>query len=432
MTVLKPILKYRCDLLIGLAIFLSTFSIYSSLSVQLWKAAHQPFQHFDVLFEMDTPRVIDDMADSLARHSRTTVHPLYVLFVNPASRILSSFSETESCCAIAVVLNSLFGAGGVTLAFFLFRRMSGNLINALLLSMIFAFSMSQLFLSMVPDTASLAVISLLVTYGLFWGSLYYKEVPMAVWIFAGVFSMGVTITNVMQTLICFSIAKLFAAMRPRNSASSVKGVFRQVIFFGCGVLLVSVLLALVQKAVYPSTKLFFVSSEFSKEIGYMTIRIFRQPLNMITQLFKHFFVVNVAGVSPYVFDVGEEVPAITFSKAWNYSLYAFLTFAAWIFLVGAGVYYQKYRGRGWFYAGLAGCLASNLILHTVYGAGISGEMEYFLYTGNFTALLLIMFLEPVLEMKNRFVRPLLILLLFSLAANNLIVIHDIISLYNGV
>ena len=119
--------------------------------------------------------------------------------------------------------------------------------------------MSQLFLSIVPDRASLATLSLLVTYIIFFISLYKRRIPSWLWLAAGVFSLGVTTTNFIQTLICFFIAQV-ASGKPMPKAKGV--VAKNLIIFGGGVLLFTAGLALIQKTIYPSSTLFFLPSVF--------------------------------------------------------------------------------------------------------------------------------------------------------------------------
>lgn len=427
MSVGRSIRRNKYDLIVGIILVLGLFSVYATLSARLERAPRRPFEHLNILFGIDTPRVIRDMTEPSADHYRTKVHPLYVLFANPTGTILTKTQilGPSTRDAVAIFLNSLFGTLSVLLAFLLFKQMSQNRSNSLLLSLVFAFSMSQLLLSIVPDTSSLATFSLLVTYSIFWISLYQREIPLVVWVIAGVFSLGVTTTNLIQTLICFTLVQ-FSSTR---SSISIYQSIRRILLFVLSVLLTTAILAAIQKAIYPSSRLFFLPAAYSEDLEYASLLVFRQPFVVLAQLLKHFFVVNIVGAVPQIVDRGEEI--LTFSSSWRYSIYGYVALLAWASLVLIGLYFQKYRKYAWFYAGLAICLMFNLFFHSFYGAGEKRMIEYFLYTGNFTFLVITILLGGLLYVSCKLLRLGLISVLIGMATNNLLIIRHITLLYNG-
>ena len=153
----KILSEHAKPLGIALMLLISLFIVYYFLGSSL--ATTKAFSEGDILFELDTGRAINDLARLSGGHDRTSVHPIYVLLANPWGSLLHVLTGSE--LKAALLLNSFFGATGVSMAFIFFYLYGGRLINSLLLALVFGFSMSQLFLSATPDTASLAICSLL-------------------------------------------------------------------------------------------------------------------------------------------------------------------------------------------------------------------------------------------------------------------------------
>jgi hypothetical protein len=67
-------------------------------------------------------------------------------------------------------------------------------------------TMSHLFFSVFPESRTLQICSIIPTYIIFLNSLRDKKLYFNYWVFAGVFSFGITITNFSTTLVCFIVA----------------------------------------------------------------------------------------------------------------------------------------------------------------------------------------------------------------------------------
>lgn len=409
---------------IALAMFLGCFLIYTTLGVRLKNTHSDPFASYsDVLFQMDTPRVITDMTDFHGDHSRAKVHPLYVLFVNPFGVLLNQTAKGHTILW-AIVLNAAFAAASVTLAFLLFRLLSGTTMRSLLLALIFAFSSSQMILAMVPETTTLATLSLLTTYAAFAADLYWRRLPLIAWIACGVFSFGVTTTNLAQTCICFAMARLVSPEESRGGA-----VLSGVLFL-LGVLASAAVLACVQKAIYPSATFFFFPSTYSNNLDYASLYVLQHPLEVAVQLFKHFGLANVVAPWADPIDVHWPLTGVTFSTSWRFPAVGYAALAAWLILVVGRANRQHFRQYARFYAGLGLCVLANLVLHSLYGIGKTGECEFFLYTGNFTFAVISVCLMRHLFDASKAATVGLCTLFLLVAANNLTVVHQIIEFYD--
>ena len=63
--------------------------MYATLSNRLASTPGRPFELTNALFQLDTPRVIGDMTVPDSDHSRTKVHPLFVILVNPIGSLIA-------------------------------------------------------------------------------------------------------------------------------------------------------------------------------------------------------------------------------------------------------------------------------------------------------------------------------------------------------
>jgi hypothetical protein len=415
------------DLIVGAVLLIGIFTMYATLSNGLAHAPGRPFELTNALFQLDAPRVIGDMTVPVFDHSRTKVHPLYVIMVNPIGSLIAKARFLRPSTAnrtAAILLNSLFGALSILLAYSLFRRMGGGVMSALALALAYAFSMSQLFLSIVPETPSLATLSLLTTYNLFWSSLNQRGHRPWLWIAAGLFSLGVTTTNFLQTLVCFVVSLASHQEEGRRFRRLVWPTLRYILV----VLFITSLLAVAQKLLYPSSKVFFGPQWYIEEKRFLSLLVLSQPLAVARLVFWHFLAANIVGPPPHVFGLAGN-PAVTFSS-WPlaFSPLFMATLLAWGGLAIYGVFTKTWRRQPWFFGAIIACVAINLAIHTFYG---EVEFELFLYTGNLTFLILLLLLSGYVFQSSRTPRLILVGFVVLLAANNLSVVRRVTAVYRN-
>ncbi len=395
-------------------------------------AATPAFEENDVMFQLDTQRTVNDMTFYGGFHYRTKVHPVFVLMVNPVGEMLQRITGDPELAA--VLLSSILGAAGIALFFLLVSTFLATTTTAFLLAVFFGVTSSQSLLSNIPGTSSLAVCSLLVTLIIFAYSLRRKTVPLIPWILAGVFSLGVTTTNIAQTGICF----LLACQAARGEKSTRFPWMKAAIFLAA-VLGITAVLALIQRAIYPTSVLFFLPEAYTEDVHYASLLIFQTPVEILRQLFRNFLAVNIFAPLPVVFAMeGRSMPAISFTAASQYTIFGIAGLILWFSLWLTGLT-ESVRGmigkasrqvseRGIFLAGLSLCLLFNLVLHSFYGVEPNGTIEYFLYSGNFTLLVLGIF-SVVSCLPAKPMNAFLAALIICAAANNVEVIRQIIMLY---
>ncbi len=382
--------------------------LYSSLGFKLKDTNAQPFNQNNLLFEMDTARNVSYITTTSANFYRTNVHPLFVIIVNPIGRLLTwlGFSSTIS----SILINSFVGAICVGVSFFLFYLLSKNILGSIILSVIFGFSSSQFLLSIVPDTSAFATLSLIFAYIVFMKSIENDHIPKYYWIIAGIATFGITITNFLQTLICFQVSQL-GKNRPRKIITSS-------INFLISIILISIALSFLQKILYPSSALFINLSLFKEEFSYTNMLILSHPLVVIKQLIASFFLTNIAAPTPEILNIHPLYPAITFSNS-NYSMViSIVTLIFWLGFVVIGILRFRPHTQKLYFYGLSLCLLFNLFLHSVYGIGERGKIELFLYTGNFTLLVILLCIGWTLFVKKKWVIGIQLIFTFFLAINS--------------
>lgn len=409
-----------------LLVFSSFFSVYCLLSIMLAKTGI--FSTYDVLFEIDTPRAISDITSFSGDHYRTKVHPLYVLMINPIGSFLSIFFPHK--IGVAILINSFFGALSVGLSFIFFWLFSRNHLNSIFLATTFGCSMSQFILSITPDTASFAACSLIFNYTLLLFGIQKRQLVMKLWIVAGILSLGITTTNFAQSLICFISLTLF--LNYKDGKLNFR-FFYQILMFTTGTVLLTCVLAVFQKVIYPSSNLFFLPSAYSEELTFTSFLILKKPLLVISQLIKHFFMVNFISPIPRTFHMSNTpYPYITFFFSWNYLLTGWLGTILWIGLLLSGILQiLRLSKLKIFFLAMLLCVLFNLMLHSIYGVGEKNKIEYFLYTANFTFCVLT-FLSYHSNSTNKFIRIMLIFLMTLMGVNNFTVVLYIINLYRNI
>jgi len=381
----------------------------------------------NILFDIDTHRVIADMTDHHALHYRSSHHPLFVLLVNPLGSFLKVLFQNRVLAALFV--NASCAAAGVVLAYLFCRLYCRNNFNAFLMAIAFGLTMSQIFFGSVPDTSTLAVCSLITTYALFFRHINNRDIPLPVWVLAGIFTFGITVTNFFQTLICYS---LLIIKTSRNNEDKYFHYSKIPLYIVC-VLLITGILSLVQKMLYPSSVLFFFSDILSDELKYVTDVIIKQPQHVLIQIIKHFFLVNFVAPFPGTYSLFTNIsikdPAITFALPSMYHWIGYLASGVWlsVFIASMRQLFLD-KEKKWFHAGMTLCLLFNVLMHSVYGTNAGGHLELFSFCANFT-FLVFSFTFPVMGSSRLIPRVCLVIFIVAMGVNNFIVFNEIIKLY---
>jgi len=316
------------------------------------------------LFDADAKRVVHDLARHDGTHYRTKVHPLFVLSLNPLGLALKSVVARPRLAAL--VLNA--GAAGAAVVLFraLLRRLGIGASRARLWTVLFATSATQLFFGLLPESYSFSSAALLLLFVAF-----AVAAAFPVRLLAALAAFAMTVTNLVA-------APLLAAVAPAGAEDTLR--FRPVrgLGFAALVLLCAVPLSLLQRWLYPGADRFFLPASVAEEESYL----FR-PGGLADvgrrgcELAQVFLFANLSAPSVVVSARADEPPVTRFGplRAPGWAHAALWASALTLALVGL------VRQRAWrrpLVVALAGWVAFNAVLHSVYGETL------FLYSAHWT------------------------------------------------
>ena len=205
----------------------------------------------DVFYGGDTPRVLQDMTMHDGLHYRTSVHPLFVILTQPFIRLLGRFTGV---IVAAVIFEAAIGALSATLFYRFMQKLGVSKKTSLTATVILTLSFTQIAFNSIFETYAFSQFGLMVMWviaaGLIDKKLELKDYALLA--VAGIFSLAFTLTNIVQFLILLSIIIFLN--------KNVKCKFIKFSSILLVVLSITVMLADVQKAFWPSANNFFTSS----------------------------------------------------------------------------------------------------------------------------------------------------------------------------
>ena len=316
------------------------------------------------VFNADVRRVVHDLARGAGRHYRTKVHPLFVLFLNPAGVLLKEVVGRPR--PTALLLNAAAAAAGVVLFRELLVRLRVGRGRSTLWSVAFGLSASQLFFGSFPETFAFSGASLLLLFVAFAA----PRPSGARCLGAALVSFGVTTTNL--------VAGVLLAWARRPEGESRSRALVRVGGFAAVVVALAAGLSLVQKRVAPSAELFFLPASFSEETSYVVIpRDVASAFRRAGDLAESVLFSNLAAPGVTVVQAGEQPPKVRFGArrlaGWSHA-------ALWVGLLAVAGYGLSGRARpaGPVLRALLLWSAFNALLHSVYGE------PFFLYSCHWT------------------------------------------------
>lgn len=319
------------------------------------------------------------------------VHPAVLLFLRPSVWFVSLLLNGSRLHAIFIV-HALAASACVFFAWRIVRRISGNATFALVAASLLGASASHLVLGSMLDTYIYSALAML----FFVSVLQNDSIPLKNSIFAGIVVFGITITNILQTLILYfarlvelrnrqednaadgrSRFRRFVSTRSRYTLSAGKVLF-QYVFLVVGVVL---LLNVVQVWCYPAaTPLtpnnILYEQGYRVDFGDAPWRLTGRANLMTRAIFSY----GILAPKPFVLveELGMNVPnfrtfEITVGE-FHVAGYAGLADVAaklWmgLLVIAFALFLWSWsrKPRPWFSLGLLTCLGFNFALHVLYG-----------------------------------------------------------------
>jgi hypothetical protein len=352
------------DRLVLLALSLLAMSIsawgLSQLDERLYRLGG-----IDVYFHADTHRVLDVMTFfGAAARDRDSVHPLFSLLSYPIAKALILLGLTPVIAAKTLI--GLAAGASAALFYRALRHLTLPIYAAALFTAAFIFSATFVYWFAVVETYAFAAVSICWMLAIL---ARVQATPAIVWILASAFTLSVTVTNWMLAL----AAAFFRLSFLRSLAMSAAA------------LALVIALALVQVAVFPTSKLFFSTTAIAFEWRYTQIaqeEIGKDPWKPADNL-QSFLIYGAVspghkpalGPAQGITNVG--LPLWEVLKAHG------LPIALWLSLLIAGTWGIVSNSKLWpVGAALGAFIAGQAALHSVYG-----EVT-FLYAAHFFPALL--------------------------------------------
>jgi hypothetical protein len=401
-----PIIKHKPYTIPAIvAIFsLSFFALYFILGIKLSQVTGYNVDQ-DIFFGADHLEPVWGWVDY---HKGD--HPLLLLFVVPITKFLNIFTPSKLHCVL--IVNAFFGALGTLLAFFCFRQLTRQFVQSILLATLFGLSASQLIFSSIPESYSLSACSIIITYLLFLVCLQHKKMYLGLWILAGILTLGVVVTDFIQTFICFTIT-LFAVERERRK---IYILVRYIVT----VFLVVFLLNKLQKyflggQIFVDPQVYLYEKQFLKPL------LFSQPLFVFKEIIKNFFLINFIAPFPYILRTASNIPVLSFCNTpLKFTMFGLFGIMLGIILIVRKIFEKRYmQFERFFLTAISLSVLANVLIHIFFNIN-----ETFLYTCNFSfpALLLLL---PFQGQNNKKLNVLLVSFVILMGVNNLIVLRYI-------
>lgn len=377
--------KYKTEITIFLSFFLLYFILGCIFSYYLGT-----FNFWNVLFDLDTPRVFGDLSIYDYNHYRVAVHPLFVILLQPVIFIINIITHDS---AISILLLQSILSAFSTIAIYLIIKKFGikNKLN-IVLTLLFGLSFGQIVFTANIETYIFAQFFLVLLW-LFVACKIDKKLKYwdyVVLVLLGIGSIAITLTNFVQ----YIIAIFFLIIMNKN----IKNRIFTSIFLILITLSFSVLLAEIQNIIWPTAPNFFTKGITDLIYGggeeslYIdTTLSFAKLKNVVNASFANSFNLSrliIPGTGIY----------LTFKPCISTTIISFVLFVAFIFINAYFMYKTKFNiDKHKLYYCLIAIYIFNFILHLFYGNSIA-----FLYVChyNFSIVLILAYILHYFKLND--------------------------------
>lgn len=316
----------------------------------------------NVWFQADLQRTFSNMVDTNGEHYRTKVHPiasLVTITLTSLVRTVWPSNLLDAALRFEALAAGLWAAG----LYLLYRQLAGGRIAALAFAGLGVSSAAFMFWFSVAETYGLGSLTILLV--LLLAARSANETPSSRTLFAAnAVSLSMTVTNWMVGL-----AFTFSSLPWRKA---VRIAFTAVAFIA--------LLALIQKLLIPSSKLFFLGSR--EELMYVNRQESGGIFEKLAALLLHGFAMPQIDVKA----VGQgslAMLSVQFARPSSGSVYGIPALLLWGCLLGIGIWGAfRVKGRVVLVRVIAITIAGQVVLHLLYGE------ETFLYALNLMPVLI--------------------------------------------
>ena len=301
-------------------------------------------------FGSDVARVWNNLTDRYSDHHRTSVHPLFSLFVSLPCLFAHKFLGLEKLTAVSLLL-AINASALTSVMYYLLFFVTKRLLDTVLFLALFLLSMSFLMWSRVPETFPFGATSMLVPFIII--TIPRIREKENIQIISSIVTMGITITNWMSGILgCFFV------LRYKKTFIVIVKAFVLVLALWS-----------IQKYIYPSAgHVFNLTGEkkyvLSRKSEFTARQIFLDSMSPST-------------IEPEYSDVMERPTVVVTKKLPDTDGLQLMGFwFLWILLLIVGAFHcMKSRKESPLNILLLAFVAGQVILHNLYGIG-----ETFMYS----------------------------------------------------
>ncbi len=348
----------------------------------------------NVWFQADPWRVIQNETLRDSDHYRDIVHPLYSLLTFPIAAGTQLALDLDPHAAVRL-FHTLVAALWAAALYATLRACGRSILEATLFAVLGAASAASLFWLCVPETYALGSITILAA-----AAAAARREPLAFWphVALNAATLSVTVTNWMAGILATAArAPLWRGLRAMALAFAIVCV-----------------LAVVQKAVFPTSQLFFYGS--NEELNYILTEEAGGVWATLRAMLFHAMALPEIRTLPGVAEPWR-ILSVQLSTIASGGALTVVAAAAWATLLGMGAAALLASKERRLALVLAGIAAGQLLLHALYGD------ETFLYSLHLMPVLIVIASFGV-RIAPRSCIALAALLVLSAGTNNLLRLRE--------
>lgn len=352
----------------------------------------------DLLFDFDSERVISDISYIFANHTRLTVHPLFVLIIQPFYFIINGFTQNYILAIIFIL--SLFSSLSVVFMYKLFSLFSENEKLKILICLCYGLTFSNIIFTAGIELYNIASFILI----LFWYFIAKKinsnweKSDFIVLVMLGILLASITITN----YIVFLIGCLILLI-------SKKVKFKKLFFVNIIIIILIFLLSFYQNFIWQNTPT--ITSVFNITTDENRFIDFSFNFLKIKNVIRDCLYNSILPSSLHLGINGEGHNTIMFGQV---GLYAKIIIS--MFLLFTCYFLKNFKNNFYLNLGIILSFIFNFVFHIIYG-----NNSCFLYSLHFIYLLFILFGINSINSSNDKYRFLPLIFLFILLISEILI-----------
>ena len=348
------------------------FSLMYMLFVGILLTYNYDFsKNYNLIFGMDTSRVITDITEIFAKHSRADVHPLFILFVQPIYMVIKGIVLNKNLSIVTIT--SFVSSLSVLLIYKILNNSGKNKKMNIIISLIYLFSFSNIIFTASPETYNFSALFLILLWYFYTKKDKYDKYSQYILVILGILSFSFTITNI--SIFCIVLLLLLLEKKLK-----IKNLIKICILVG----IIATCLNVGQKLIWNTTPLFFKTNISSEKNLYATNDSY---ITKIKNVVKNDYYNSIISPNIHIsINKGSTYNNKNYSLEFN-NMSIIKNIILTIFYILTGIIVIKnFKKNKFINIGLLLSILFNTTLHLIYG-----NNESFLYSLHFLYLIILLF-----------------------------------------